>query len=67
MHGPLGPRGTLDLILSAVRSHWGVLCGKWQGLAVVWRAVLEERREKTDFSGGVSVGDEEMTNLRLSV
>lgn len=26
--GPHGPRGPLNLILSAVRSHWGVLCGK---------------------------------------
>lgn len=65
--GPRGPWGTLDLILSAVRSHWGVLCGKWHGLAVVWRAVLGERREKTEFFGGLSVGGEEMTNLRLSV
>lgn len=40
-------------------------------MAVVWRAVLGERREKTEFSGGLSVwgeGKEQpMTTLRLSV
>lgn len=31
-------------------------------MAVVWRAVLRERREKTEFSGGLSVGGEERNN-----
>lgn len=60
--GPRGPWETLDLILSAVRRHWGVLRGRWHGMAVVWRAVLGEKREKTEFSGGLSVGGEERNN-----